>query len=154
MNLRKANILGSCILILTCGTLAVQVVNIKSGVSVDYLGPRFFPGLILAMIAALSVLVIGITWKSKEGTDTAFASKSGLIYSIITLTVFIAYAIGLGIFGYAIATALFLFVLSSFFYGKIDKHLMIIAIYAVVSTAAIYALFTFVFHVRLPGGML
>ena len=82
LNLRKANIFGSCILILICGGLATQVMGIESGLSVDILGPRFFPGMILAIIIALSILVIGITLKSKEGTDTIFATRSGLIHTI------------------------------------------------------------------------
>ena len=153
LNLRKADIFGSCILILICGGLATQVMGIESGLSVDILGPRFFPGMILAIIIALSILVIGITLKSKEGTDTIFATRSGLIHTIITLLIFVIYIVGLATVGYAISTVLFLFVLSSYFYGKIDKKMIGIAIYAVAATVVVYLLFVYVFKIRLPGGM-
>lgn len=144
LNLRKANIFGSCILILICGGLATQVMGIESGLSVDILGPRFFPGMILAIIIALSILVIGITLKSKEGTGTIFATRSGLIHTIITLLIFVIYIVGLATVGYAISTVLFLFVLSSYFYGKIDKKMIGIAIYAVAATVVVYRyLFTY-----------
>lgn len=154
LDLRKANILGSCILILVCGGLGTQVVGIKSGVMVDPLGPRFFPGVILAIVAALSILIIGITIKNTDGTDTIFATRSGLIHAILTLLIFVVYVVGLGTVGYAIATTLFLFVLSAYYYGKIDKQLIVIAIYAVLSTIGIYLLFTYVFSIRLPKGVL
>ena len=154
LDLRRANILGSCMLILICGGLGTQIMGIKSGVMVDPLGPRFFPGVILAMVAALSILVIGISIKNREEVDTVFATRSGLTHTVLTLVIFVAYVVGLGTVGYAIATALFLFVLSAYYYGKVDKQLIAIAIYAVVSTIGVYLLFTHVFSIRLPRGVL
>ena len=38
-------------------------------------------------------------------------------------------------------------------YGKIDKKMIGIAIYAVAATVVVYLLFVYVFKIRLPGGM-
>ena len=106
------------------------------------------------MVAALSILVIGISIKNREEVDTVLATRSGLTHTVLTLVIFVAYVVGLGTVGYAIATALFLFVLSAYYYGKVDKQLIAIAIYAVVSTIGVYLLFTHVFSIRLPRGVL
>lgn len=76
-----------------------------------------------------------------------------MIHTIITLLIFVIYIVGLATVGYAISTVLFLFVLSSYFYGKIDKKMIGIAIYAVAATVVVYLLFVYVFKIRLPGGM-
>lgn len=153
MNLKKANILGSCVLILLCGGMATQVMAIKTGIMVDILGPRFFPGSVLALIAALSLLAIGITVRSKEGQDELFASKAGMIHTVMTLLIFSMYLIGLHFIGYAVSTVLFLFVLAAYYYGKMDKKLTGIAIYSIMSSIIIFLLFTYVFNIRLPRGV-
>ena len=83
----------------------------------------------------------------------AFAISGIRLASAKRFDWFGAYIVGLATVGYAISTVLFLFVLSSYSYGKIDKKMIGIAIYAVAATVVVYLLFVYVFKIRLPGGM-
>ena len=63
---------------------------------------------------------------------------------------YVLYIIGLNTLGFIVSTLLFLFLLSAFYYAKLDKGLIRIAVMSVCVTGLVWALFTFVFKIVLP----
>ncbi len=147
--MRKANLIVSLVLILASGFLWTRV-NLIKETGYEVIGAKVFPHGVLFLIVIGSLAIIGITLKKKEQTDAVFATKVQAIRTFVTFVLFVIYIVALEHIGFAISTIAFLFVLSAFFYGKADKGLIKIAIFAVIATVVIYYLFNNFFGVRLP----
>ncbi|MBR0597590.1 tripartite tricarboxylate transporter TctB family protein [Sinanaerobacter chloroacetimidivorans] len=147
--MRKANIIASTVLILISGFLWTRV-NVIKEAGYEVIGSKVFPHAVLFLIIIASITVIGMTLKNKEESGTAFATKAQFIRTFVTFVLFVLYIAALEYVGFAISNIAFLFVLSSFFYGKTDKGLIKIAIFSVIATIALYYLFNNFFGVLLP----
>lgn len=147
--MRKANLIASLFLILTSGFLWTKVNLIKEA-GYEVIGARVFPYAVLFFIVLAALAIIGVTLKQKEEVDAVFATKAQLIRTLVTFILFIIYIATLELVGFSVATIAFLFVLSSFFYGKADKGLIKIAVFSVIATIVIYYLFNNFFGVLLP----
>ena len=143
--MRKANIIGSSALILLCCLLFTQVAQIKQ-TGREAVGPR----VCLAGIIVFSVVVLVQSLRSREGEGTEFTTRAKAFRSFITLAMYVLYIIGLNTLGFIVSTLLFLFLLSAFYYAKLDKGLIRIAVMSVCVTGLVWALFTFVFKIVLP----
>ena len=147
--MRKANIIASAIIILICGLLFTQVSAIRE-TGFEVIGPKFFPTAVLCLIIALTVIVLGSSIKSKENNDAKFISKAQSIRVLVTFVLFTFYILGLKYIGFIISTIIFLFASTSFFYGKIDKGLINLSIFSIITTIVIYFLFNNFFGIILP----
>lgn len=147
--MRKANIIGSSALILLCCLLFTQVARIKQ-TGREAIGPRVVPYVCLAGIILFSVLVLVGSIRSREGEKTEFTTRAKAFRSFITLAMYVLYIIGLNTAGFVLSTLLFLFLLSAFYYARLDKGLIKIAIMSACVTGLVWALFTYVFKIVLP----
>lgn len=147
--MKKANIIVSSIIIAISIYFLFLTQTIKDAAG-GKLGPRFFPYVVLLVIIGLSIVVIGQTLKSKEKDESIKMSKSELIKVVITLVFFIIYITIMDKIGFMISTVLFLFFLSSFYYGEINKGLIKIFIFSLIAPFCLYQLFNNVFNVLLP----
>ncbi len=147
--MRKANIIGSSALILLCCLLFTQVAQIKQ-TGREAVGPRVVPYVCLAGIIVFSVVVLVQSLRSREEEGTEFTTRAKAFRSFITLAMYVLYIIGLNTLGFIVSTLLFLFLLSAFYYAKLDKGLIRIAVMSVCVTGLVWALFTFVFKIVLP----
>lgn len=147
--MKKANIIVSSIIIVISIYFLFLTQTIKDAAG-GKLGPRFFPYVVLLVIIGLSIVVIGQTLKSKEQDESIKMSKSELIKVVITLVFFIIYITIMDKIGFMISTVLFLFFLSSFYYGEINKGLIKIFIFSLIAPFCLYQLFNNVFNVLLP----
>lgn len=147
--MRKANIIGSSALILLCCFLFTQVAQIKQ-TGREAIGPRVVPYVCLGCIILFSVVSLVASLRSKEGEGAEFTTRAKAFRSFITLAMYVIYIIGLNTVGFVPSTLLFLFLLAAFYYAKLDKGLIKIAVISVCVTALVYALFTYVFKIVLP----
>lgn len=147
--MKKANIFVSCILVAISLYFMFMTQTIKEAAGAK-LGPRFFPYVVLLSIIGLSIAVIGQTLRSKEKEEAIQMNQSKLIKVIVTLVFFSIYIGVMDKIGFMISTIVFLFFLSSFYYGEINKGLIKIFIFSLVAPFCLYELFNNFFNVLLP----
>ena len=147
--LRKANIITSCIIILISifFLFATSDINKAAG---TILGPRFFPILILSVIIFLSLIIVILNIINRKKIDEVFIKKDELLRITVTVLMFIVYILIIEKIGFIISTALFMIVMSVFYYGKIDKKFISISGISVIMPVFLYLLFSKMFHVLLP----
>ena len=118
------------------------------GVGSDAVGPRIFP-----YITAGLLIVMGLwLFLQKSEKSKPFLTKRAWMRLLFILGVYLGYCLLLWAFGFLIATPILLFTLSTMFsVGKQIKWYWRV-IYAIVLTAAIYAVFFSVLHMSLPTG--
>lgn len=147
--MRKANIIVSIALIVIASVLLIPVSKITKVQGVP-LGPSFFPYVTLGLIIGLSLVVLGNTIRNKETNDKEFMNKSQTIKVGITFALFFTYISIMEQIGFVISTAIFIFALGGFFYGKVDKTLIKIGAFSIIAPIALFQLFSNLFNVVLP----
>jgi putative tricarboxylic transport membrane protein len=112
--------------------------------------PIFFPRLVLFVIFSLSVLVMvrTVLGKSKDEVELAWP---GVRRMLVVLAVLFVYVLIFKVLGFIITTVLVMLFLS-WYYG--NKNLLKLLALAIVFPPLVYYLFTRVFHILLPRGIL
>lgn len=175
------DVISGVILLVCCGILYAKTFEIKkfSALS-DSVGPRFFPRVLLAVLALMAaLLIIGGIGKGVEALRALAASGDGeerkekfeggffqkLLHAVDTnpkVRTWVAIA-GMFFFvllmkplGFALAATLYLFI--QFFLlappEKRWKKLWMFALLAVVFGVGSYVLFRYAIHINLPAGIL
>lgn len=147
--MKKANIVISIILIIMALVLVPRIATIKEAPGA-ILGPRFFPYIVLGLIIALSLIVLASAIRNKEDTDEEFINKYEGLKVVITLGLFLVYISVLESVGFIPSTIIFMFALGGFYYGKIDRVIIKIGVFSVLSSFALFYLFSNLFNVALP----
>ncbi|MBE0614237.1 MAG: tripartite tricarboxylate transporter TctB family protein [Burkholderiales bacterium] len=143
--------LSLCLLVLTRGLPKSSFVPI---------GPDFYPRIVLAIMALLSVILIATDlWKkrarSAKPSAEAVADSEKRNYRLvgITFAVFAAYVVLLPFAGYRIATFIFMAALQAVFEMPRSARRWIIVLTSALVTAAItYLVFQHYLSVLLPRG--
>ena len=157
MKLNRTQIVG-VIFLLIAAFFAAMTPSIQVIDGLYEPGPRIFPYLAEGIIAVCSIIMI-IQARGKEKDPTApeskpYLDKAGWKRLGLASALMIAYAILLTVLGFLISTPImtlaFIFVLSS---GEKVNKIAAIVITAVL-TVGIYFLFTELFSIPLPSGIL
>jgi len=131
----------------------------------DPIGPQFFPRLVAFLMAALSVILFAksiIEMKKKRGMEgnrqEDFKKLSVNIPLLLTIGMLIAYPLLIQYIGFIVLTALYLFFQIFLLLPKgsvrVKKDLMIVLLVSVLFPVLTYLLFTKVFLIFLPAGLL
>jgi len=115
--------------------------QIRSALSVDVVGPGFFPTAVGILGAGLAIVLL---FRRKEGEAPLFEPDLVALVPVILLLLYVA---SLPIFGFRVATPVFLTVAFKFLGcpGWLRA-----AIYAAISTAVAVFIFNYLLEVRLP----
>src|SRR5665647_565943 len=138
--MKKANITVSLCLIGISLFFLQKTSHIKEAAGA-ILGPRFFPYVLIWVIIVLSSIIIFNTLRDKKNNDKKFVKISETIKVFITLIMLIAYTFTMDKIGFIPATALFLMALSTFYYGKLDKKIVAIGIFSLITPLLLFGIF-------------
>jgi len=152
IKLKRDQITGILLIILGLVVfILIQQFNIKF--SMSYPGPKFLPG-----VAAFGFIICGTgiffssTFKKEE--EKAFLLKEGWARLSISLIILCLYVLLLKYLGYLISTPIFTYVIVTLFaHGKQTKAINRM-IFSVVISVIIYLIYSQVFHLPLPSGLL
>lgn len=130
-------------------TIYSQLINVR--VELNEPGPRLFP-----LIAGLGILACGIgilITERKNQEKEPFLDGKGKKRLAVTMVILAAYGIGLNYLGFILSTPLAVFGLSRYFCEK-KYNYVIGVIVAVATTALLHVIFTSLFRLSLPKGIL
>ena len=130
----------SCYVLYSAQSFPGQIDNVP--------GPGYFPTILSCVLIALSLILI---LTSREASDTPlgiFSRANSIVFVAAGVT--LAYLGGLLVFGFLIATPLYLMAILRYF--KMTKWRSLVMTSGI-TTAASYAIFTTVLEVQLPSGM-
>ncbi len=144
------------ILILAVGIMFAVMAN-QFGIEIepDYPGPKLFP-----FIACFGLIVCGTGMffqslkKIREQRGERFFSVKSWVKLGITMVILVAYAILLHTLGYFLATPLASFALVTYFAHEEQIRLIQRILFSAVFTTVIYLVYSVLFGLRLPSGLL
>lgn len=160
---RYGNVLSGALVLLLAGVLFAATFQIRTVLGMESLGAKFFPRVAAAGLAGLGavVLVRGILEAARAsapaGDREAGGPKGlspGAVCAIQTLILIAAYAALMGVLGFPIATALYLFAQMVVLSTKEQRRYVLFAIVSAVTAVAVYLIFTRLFYLMLPAGIL
>ena len=133
---------ASLILLTFCAFFAYMTTQISAATLPGAPGPRTFPWILLSLLAILSVMLFfdGGPEKKKEPLGKAMAIYATVCF-YVALVPFVGFLLG---------TAAGIFI---FFYWTISSRKKA-AIAAVLTAVILYVLFQYIFHIKLPSGMI
>lgn len=149
-NVSKDSILG--IIMLLFGVVYIfGISKLPSSMLEDDPGPKVFP-----LVGAILIIFgsIGLILKKKPEDNQQFLTSNQWKRLWILFAIFIAYAVGLWLFGYLIATFITLFIVSSLFAAGKSVALWKRILFSVGLTATIFLTFRYVLGMLLPEGIL
>lgn len=111
-------------------------------------GPGYFPTVLACVLIALSLILIITSREASDAPLGIFSKKNSIVFVAAGAT--LAYLGGLLVFGFLIATPLYLMGILWFFRMTNWRSLVLTS---GITTAASYAIFTTVLEVQLPSGM-
>lgn len=110
------------------------------------LGPQFFPKIISIILIILGIILFITSKKDNEKFDFKKSSYTFLIIFVFGIYIYIINKLG-----YLISTILFAFIVISILK---NTSLLTRILYSVIFSISLYALFTYLFKVSLPEGIL
>lgn len=111
-------------------------------------GPGYFPTILSVILILLSLLLIATSRKVNNAPLGIFAKKNSIVF--IAAGVTLVYLGLIFVFGFLIATPLYLIAIFRFFRMTRWRSLLLAA---GITTAASYAVFTAILEVQLPSGL-
>lgn len=111
-------------------------------------GPGYFPTILSGVLILLSLLLIASSRHVSEASLGIFVKQNRIVFAAGALTV--AYLALLFVFGFLVATPIYLIAILRFFRMTRWRSLLLTA---ALTTAASYAIFTTVLEVQLPSGL-
>ena len=111
-------------------------------------GPGYFPTILSVILILLSLLLIASSGKVDNAPLGIFSRENSIVF--IAGGVTLAYLGLIYIFGFLIATPLYLIAILRFFRMR---NWQSVVLTSVLTTAASYAIFTTVLEVQLPSGL-
>ncbi len=111
-------------------------------------GPGYFPTILSIILILLSVLLIASSGKVDNAPLGIFSKKNSIVF--IAGGVTLAYLGLIYVFGFLMATPLYLIAILRFFRMRNWRSVVLTA---GITTAASYAIFTTVLEVQLPSGL-
>lgn len=148
--MHKNRAIGFCSVLVGI-VIAVYAMTIQTRIELTEPGPRAFP-----LIAGLGIAVCGIGILATEFhkvEDKPFLDKAGWKRYGMSAGILVCYCLLMGLFGFVLSTPLAILAFSRLFSQKKYNWLIGVLVSAV-STGLIYYIFTVVFHLPLPSGML
>lgn len=117
----------------------------------DYPGPKAVPyiGVFGLIVCGLGIFAQSTMSKKPQGV---FMVREGWVDLGKSFLALLLYVVGLKYLGYLLSTPVLLFVLSTFFGKSLKVKLVGRILFAVLTTAAIYAFYTYGFSMKLPVG--
>jgi len=134
---------------------------VKAGVSL-VLSPGFYPRLLSALLALLSILLMFESLKKKPEAEDCpppvkkkalFKTKGGMLF-LLTLGMLILYPFCLEYLGFAIAAFLFIFVMIAALSENFKKNALIVFIISLAITVVMVLVFKVFLHIPFPEGIL
>ena len=151
--MKKENIVTSIIFVCIALFTMYETTNFKEnpyGLTQDSLGPTFFPILVSILIILLSALLIASELRKKTSRDSIPFLNASIVFPIIVAVIVLIYVVSMKYLGYIISSIILNVILLIIF--KVKK-ITFIAIFPVMITLIIYAIFKIAFRVPLAEGV-
>ena len=154
MHSRKENLTVFTILIVLSIAVIYSAFHIPPGGELGF-GADFMPKVvgILLILCAAGFLIQGLRTPEEEKKDGRW-DVTPVIRFFTALGLLVLYAALLKPVGFITMTVLYIFAQSQFMVPKEKRSYLVSAVIAVISAAAIYAVFTKCLGMALPGGIL
>lgn len=111
-------------------------------------GPGYFPKILSGILIALSLMLIVSSRRVSSAPVGLFAKENTIVFIAAAIT--LAYFAVIYVFGFLIATPVYLIAIFRFFRMSSWRSAVLAA---AITTAASYAVFTTVLEVQLPSGL-
>lgn len=151
MDERKADMVSGIVLFGLSIFIYINASGIEQRLSVG-LDSGMFPELASILLAILSAIVVIRAWRALGRAD-AQIDKRGLAAVALSFCIILAYVIAVGLLGFVVATIIYLplqfFALSP----AGERRWLSFVVVSIVTTAVVYAAFTYGFRLILPRGM-
>jgi len=146
----RDDVFASLALLVFVLVMGMEALKYTIGKSLKFVGPGFFPVVLLALLGVLSGSLLIISLKNRSKNQAAPWSRNLRPLAIIMATV-VAYAILLPLLGFWATT--FFFTLVMFHYGY-PKRWLLPLVGALVASAAALLIFEIWLRIQFPPGLL
>ncbi len=159
---KYADALWGVVILIVCALMFYATTQIRVFAAMEGLSSRFFPRVIIAIMAILGLFLIYFDLKRAKGytqPEEDSQKKKGISVGdqcvLETMVALLAYVALLDPIGFIPTTIVYLIVQMTILSSKPSKKdLLLFALIAVVSSVGIYFLFTKAFYLMLPAGIL
>ncbi len=153
MKLRRDTVTGIAGLVF-CGIALILIQQIRQPVNLLEPGPRLMPYVAVFLIAMSSVAILLQGIKDRDKEQKPYFPKGGVKKVTRSFLLLTAYSIALFFVGFLPSTPFATFAFMYDLKGESTVKPLTAAVFAVVVTAGLYAMFVFGFQVKLPVGVL
>ena len=140
--------------LLTCIFFFIMTQQVRQPANLLEPGPRLLPYVAIFLIGISSIALIVKGYKEREIAEKPYFPKGGVIKVTKSFLMLVIYAVAMTYLGFVITTP---FATAAFIYdlkGNSEVKPVSTVIISVVVTAVLYAMFVFVFQIKLPAGVL